>query len=64
LKLNQRLKLKQTAAALNCVPSWNLPPRRSLNVHASLFFVTDHERASDGRTTVVPGLSVTSPSII
>ena len=33
MKLYQRSKLVQTAAALNGVPSWNLTPSRSLNVH-------------------------------
>src|SRR6185312_12608514 len=55
--------LKHTAAELNAVPSWNLTPRRSVNVQSFAFF-DDHFVASEGRTTVEPGFRPTRLSKI
>ena len=60
-KLYQRLKLKQTALALNGVPSWNFTPGRRLNVQLRPFFEVDQLVASWGTTTVRPGLRLTRP---
>ena len=62
MKLYQRLKLAQTAAALNGVPSVNLTFGRSANVHDFPAFDDFQLVASDGATVVVPGLRLTRPS--
>ena len=60
----QRLKLKQTAAELNGVPSWNVTPLRSWNVQVLPFLEAFQLVASLGTTTVPPGFRPTSPSKI
>ena len=62
MKLYQRLKLKQTAAALNGVPSLNFTFLRRLNVHDLPEPADFQLSASDGTTVVVPGFSPTRPS--
>ena len=56
MKLYQRSKLKQTASALKSVPSWNLTPSRSVNVNTVASSLTSHSVASEGSSSVVPGL--------
>src|SRR5512133_26622 len=53
-KLYQRSKLKQTAAALNGVPSWNLTPRRRKNVQVRPSLLVVQCVASLGTTCVPP----------
>ncbi len=45
-------EMKTTACALKGVPSWNLTPRRSLNVQVLPSFETLQDSASPGRTSV------------
>ena len=61
MKLYQRPKFAQTAAALNGVPSLNVTFGRSLNVHDRPFFADAQLNASPGAGTVVPGFNATSP---
>ena len=63
-KLYQRSKLKQTASALNGVPSWNVTPWRRLNVQDMPSGEASQLSASDGSTSEVPGLSRVNPSVI
>ena len=63
-QLYQRSKLAQTASALNSVPSWNFTPscRSKLKVLPSGEVSQDF--ASNGASSVVPGLVETRPSYI
>ena len=61
MKLYQRLKLKQAAAALNGVPSLNFTFFRRLNVQALPAADDFQLSASDGTTMVVPGFRPTRP---
>ncbi len=56
----QRLKLKQTAAALNGVPSLNFTPVRRLNVHEPVRLACPARR-EHRHDLVVPGFSPTRP---
>ncbi len=64
LKLYQRSKLKQTAAALNSVPSWNFTFLRRLNVQVMPSGLGCQVSASAGTTSVPPCFVVTRPSKI
>jgi hypothetical protein len=55
--LYQRLKFAQTAAALKRVPSWNLIPRRRLNVYVLPSREILQVLASIPVTEVLPSLS-------
>jgi hypothetical protein len=51
----QRSKLKMTASALKSVPSWNLTPSRSVQVHSVLSSLAVHSVARAGIGVVEPG---------
>ena len=53
-RLYQRLKLKQTASALNGVPSWNVTPSRRVKVHSVPSGLDDHSVARPGASSEVP----------
>jgi hypothetical protein len=60
--LYHRLKFAQTAAELNGVPSWNLTPRRNVNVQVLPSRLGVQRVANFGCNCVVPGFSSTRPS--
>jgi len=62
LKLYQRSKLAQTAAALNAVPSWNFTPCCSSKLQTLASGDTVHDLARLGSISVPPGLVLTKPS--
>ena len=62
--LNQRSKLKQTAAALKSVPSWNFTPWRSLKVQTLPSGSCSQLSARPPSSSAVPGLCCTSVSYI
>src|SRR5919204_6124782 len=64
VKPYHRSKLKQTAAALNGVPSWNFTPRRRRKVHVRRSLLVFHFVASFGTTLVPPWATPTRPSSI
>jgi hypothetical protein len=63
-KWYQRVKLKQTAAALNGVPSENLTPLRSAKVQIRWFLLTFQPVARLGAGMLVPVLKPTRLSKI
>src|SRR5664280_2427878 len=64
LKLYQRSKLKQTAAALHSVPSWYFTFLRRLHVEVVRCADRCQVSASAGTTSVPPCFVVTRPSKI
>ena len=59
-----RVKLAQTASALNGSPSVNFTPLRRVKVHVLPSADGSHFSASSGSISAVPALMPTRPSII